>query len=62
LSALAFAIIGMTVLLATLLGAFITVTVQGGDSGDLGTAAAAAGAALAGLATAEVVRSRGDRQ
>ena len=55
------AIVAVVVLLSVLVGAWLTIVIQGGDAGLVGTAGAAAGALLGGLVTAELVRSRRDR-
>ena len=53
-----FAIIAVTVLLAMIVGAYLTVAVLGGDTTVIGSAGAAAGAFLATLVGAEIIRSR----
>jgi hypothetical protein len=55
-----FAVVAVTVVLAVLVGAYLAVAIQGGDTSALGAAAAAAGAFLTGLVTAELIRSRRD--
>ena len=52
------AIVALVVILAVIVGAFITVAVQGGDVSQLAGAGAVAVAALGALITAELVRNR----
>lgn len=58
MSILAVVTVGMLVLLAVLVGAWLAVFVVGGDPTDIGAAAAAGGAFLAGLIAVETIRNR----